>query len=79
MTTTTAPHRQGGRPPSRPLAFATALLAHREGVTPRHARRLLLDSLGALDSRDWYAVAVAIGAGLETVAEFEDFIRQHLD
>lgn len=61
------------------MAFATALLAHREGVTPRHARRMLLESLDALDGRDWYSIAVAISADVQTVADFEDFVSTYLE
>jgi hypothetical protein len=56
------------------MSFAAALLARREGVSERHARRLLLDDLRNLDGRDWYAVCVGIDQGVASAGEFMDVL-----
>lgn len=73
MTTTTT--RSAGRPASRPMSFAAALLAKREGVSNRHARRLLLEDLRNLDGRDWFAVCVGIDQGIASAGEFIDVLE----
>ena len=77
MSKPAKPNRRAGRPGNRAMQFAARLLSIKGAYSDNHSRFLLREEgFSHLSATDWYVVARAIELSMDTVEEFEEFVRE---
>lgn len=77
MSKDAKPNRRAGRPGNRAMQYGARLLSIKGAYSDNHSRFLLREEgFSHLSAMDWYVVARAIELNMETVEEFEEFVRE---